>query len=175
MAGDLAVSINTDIDVGQIPGAVMKALEAEAGSINAMLLAKMVAKASGGVTQIRTGRLAGSFRASIRKRDTGFTATVKSTDRILNILEGGGTVKPREIRPTSLVDHIRGGRSLGSATRALHFLGTSGEVFAAVVHQKGFTIPPHSIVNSTFKEEERDIVERLEKTIETVTGKEGTL
>jgi hypothetical protein len=135
-----------ELTLEKLPDDIKAELFKSASQWADVLAYTMTAKASGDVTKIRTGKLAGSFKTS-KKADERIKASAYSRDPVLNILEHGGDIPPHLIRPDK--------------KRALHFLGTSGETFAAVTHFKGARIPPHSIVQSTFDEKKQEIVEDM--------------
>jgi hypothetical protein len=139
----------------RLPTAIRAALRKEASGLVDELLAKMRAKASGDVVQVRSGAYLESFKSQVRETAHGISAKALTSDPIAPILEHGGTQPPHQIRPKN--------------ARALHFLGNSGETFAMVVAFPGAILKPHPVVQSTFEEEQGDIVSRLEDAIEEVT------
>src|SRR5579863_8014907 len=153
---DLEVAINpgnVPDQLGAIPEEVRKALVAEAKGTIAQLLATMRAKAGGGVLKVRSGEYLESFKGSVRETQTGVTARAGTHDPLANILEHGGHLPPHLIKPKN--------------ARALHFLPTSGEVFAAAVHFPGAELPAFSVVGSTFEEAKSGIEDRMVKAVET--------
>lgn len=146
----------------KLPDSIKNAVFLAEKDIVKMLLAKIRGKLSGDVVQVRTGRYLRSLRSSVEKTNAGVTAKVWTTDPVANILEHGGTIPPHEISPFL-------GRISGKDKRALHFLGTSGEVFAAVVHSPGAEIKPHSVFKSTYAEEKTEIKSRLNEAVSKAT------
>jgi hypothetical protein len=137
--------------IGALPESVRKAIFAEETRIGEMLLGSMRAKAGGEVLKVRTGKYLQSFKAKVSETQTGVSLTVGTKSPLAHILEYGAQILPHLIRP--------------KATRALHFLGTSGEVFAGIVHSPGASIAPHSVEHSTFLEEKDEVAEQLTQAV----------
>lgn len=140
--------------IGALPESVRKAILREEEEIGALLLGKMQAKASGGVVRIKSGKYLASFRSKVSSTQRGVSLTVGTKSPLANILEYGAEILPHIIKP--------------KGQRSLHFLATSGEVFAAIVHSPGATIAPHSVEHSTFLEEKDAVAERLTEAVAAV-------
>ena len=138
-----------------LPDSIKKAVVVAEREIVDLLLNKIRGKLSGDVVQVRTGTYLASLRSSVRQTKSGVTASVFAKDPIANILEHGGIIPAHDIRPDKV--------------RALHFLGTSGEVFAAVVHSPGAEIKPHSVFESTYAEQKTEIESRLNEAVSKAT------
>lgn len=143
--------------IGALPGQLRKAILQEETQIGAMLLGKMRAKAGGQVVHVRSGKYLASFYSRVRNSPNAVNLTAGSNSPLAHIIEYGAQIPEHIIRP-------RG--------RALKFLGTSGEVFASIVHSKGALVGPHSVEHSTFLEERDQIADGLAQTISTVLAAE---
>lgn len=146
----LRITVNTgDLSgkLDELPETVKAALIPEANAIAAMLLGIVKGKAGGDVLQVHTGEFLASIDSKVRVNPKSVSGQVFTKDPRAGVLEWGGKLPPREIAPKNV--------------KALHFLGTSGEVFAGLVHHPGAQIKPHSVFHSTYIDEKSDIEARL--------------
>ena len=139
--GDLSGKLDS------LPDTVKAALIPEANAIAAMLLGIVKEKAGGDVLQVHTGKYLESISSKVRVNPKSVSGQVFSKDPRAGVLEWGGKLPPRDIRPSNV--------------KALHFLASSGEVFAGLVRHPGAQIKPHSIFHSTYESEKSDIEARL--------------
>ncbi len=116
-------------------------------------------KASGEVLHEISGRLVESIQFEIKSNSAGVFGYVYSEDPAEPLLEYGGIEAPREILPdVKKVMRFLGGSPL------LHILslGTTGMVYAAVVHRPAVTYPKHSVIHAAFDEMAGEIEHELE-------------
>ena len=146
----LTITVNTgnlSEKLDSLPGAVKSALLSEANGIAAFLLGIVKEKAGGEVLKVRTGSYLESIQSQVRDNPKGVSGSVFTTDPRARILEWGGHIPAHVIEPVN--------------ARALHFLPTGREVFAAVVHSPGAQIAPHPVFQSTYQEEKDNVAARL--------------
>ena len=146
----LTITVNTgDLSekLDSLPGAVKAALLSEANGIAALLLGIVKEKAGGEVLKVRTGSYLESIKSHVKDNPKSVTGSVFTKDPRAAILEWGGRIPAHVIEPVN--------------ARALHFLPTGGEVFAAVVHSPGAQISPHPVFHSTYQEEKDNVAARL--------------
>jgi hypothetical protein len=146
----LTITVNTgDLSdrLDALPSAVKAALYAEAQGISAWLLGIVKAKAAGDVLKVITGRYLESFQSTAKENPKSVSGSVFTKDPSAGILEWGGHEPARTIAPKT--------------AKALYFLASSGEVFAAAVQWPGAQIAPHSVIHSTYLEEKDDVAARL--------------
>lgn len=106
-------------------------------------------KASGEVLHEITGRLVESIQFELKSNSAGVFGYVYSDDPAEPLLEYGGVESARDILPdVKKVMRFLGGSPL------LHILslGTTGMVYAAVVHRPAVTYPKHSVIHAAFDE-----------------------
>lgn len=146
----LKITVNTgnlNEKLDRLPDNVKAALTAEAGAIAALLLGIVKEKAGGDVLKVHTGSFLDSIQSKVKVNPKSVVGQVFSKDPRAGVLEWGG--------------HLPGHDIAAKDAKALHFLGTSGDVFAAVVKWPGATIKPHSVFHSTYTEEKDDVAARL--------------
>ena len=146
----LKITVNTgDLSekLDRLPDAVKAALLSEANGIAAELLGAVQQKVGGGVLKVISGRYLASIQSQVKENPKSVTGKVFSSEPYAAIDEWGGHVPPHKIAPKNV--------------RALHFLATSAEVFAAIVHSPGATIGPHPAWHETYLEEKDDVAARL--------------
>jgi Bacteriophage HK97-gp10, putative tail-component len=136
-----------DEKLDRLPDVVKAALLAEAGVLAGLLLAEVKAKASGDVLKVRTGKYLDSFQEKVKENAKSVVGQVFTKDPRAGILEWGGREPARTIVPRN--------------AKALYFLASSGQVFAAAVNWPGAQIAPHSVLHSTYLEERDEIASRL--------------
>jgi hypothetical protein len=146
----LRVTVNTgDLSgkLDQLPDVVKQALVGEATLLTELLFGAVKEKAGGDVVKVITGEYLESFQSKVKVNPKSVSGQVFTKDPRAGVLEWGGHTPPRDIAPKNV--------------KALHFLGSSGEVFAGLVHNPGAQIKPHSVLNSTLQEQKDDIQARL--------------
>ena len=131
----------------KLPDLVKTALKSEADVIAAILLSIIKGKAGGDVLEVHSGKYLASISSRVRVNPKSVSGSVFSKDPRAGVLEWGGKLPPRDIRPSNV--------------EALHFLMSGSEVFAALVHHRGAVIKPHSVFHSTYLEQKTDILARL--------------
>lgn len=117
---------------------------------------RMIAKASGGVLQRRSGRLARSIRARVSDSRRRIQARVGTGVRYAAIQEYGGVVPAHEIDPR------HGG--------ALAFEINGAQRFAARVHMPAVRLAARFFARSSLDELEPEIVEALENAVRRAIG-----
>lgn len=146
----LKITVNTGNlydKLDELPQTVKAALVSESRGIAAMLLGIVKGKAGGDMLKVHTGSFLESFQSKVKESAKGVSGQVFTKDPRAGILEYGGHTPPRDIAPKNV--------------RALHFMGTSGEVFAGLVHNPGAQIKPHPVMHSTYVEEKDEVAARL--------------
>jgi|GEM_PF-2587774 hypothetical protein len=146
----LRVTVNTgDLSgkLDRLPDVVKDALVGEVTLLTELLYGAVKEKAGGDVLKVITGTYLESFQEKVKVNPKSVVGQVFTKDPRAGVLEWGGHTPPRVIAAKNV--------------RALHFLATSGELFAAVVHHPGANIKPHSVLNATLQEQKDDIQARL--------------
>lgn len=146
----LRVTVNTgDLSgkLDRLPDVVKDALVSEATILTELLYGEVKEKAGGDVLKVITGKYLESFQEKVKVNPKSVVGQVFTKDPRAGVLEWGGHTPPRVIAPKNV--------------KALHFLGSSGDVFAMIVHHPGAQIKPHSVLHSTFLEQKDDIEARL--------------
>ena len=114
------------------------------------LAARVRGKLSGGVLQVRSGRLLNSIASEMRESQYAIYGIVASRGvPYAAIHEYGGQTKPHDILPRNV--------------QALHFFASGGEVFAKVVHHPGSKIPERSYMRSSLAEMRAEIVADIQQ------------
>jgi hypothetical protein len=144
------IKVNADkikLRFDHLPVALKEELGRESSGLEKQLLARAIAKASGDVLQIKSGKYAASIKGSVKVNEKSVVAKVYSRDPRAGIFEYGGHTKPHLIQAKN--------------GKALAFLTSGGEIYAAVVHHPGSKIAKHSVINSSFEEMQSQIVNGL--------------
>jgi hypothetical protein len=135
-----------------MPDALRTRLRSIVQTLDNELLSRVQSK-----TPVKTGKLLASFRGHVRSTKTKVSGTVtidksiKGERGIGAIIEAGATVPAHEILP--------------NVKKALAFLGSAGQVFAAVVHHPADNIPAVHMLSSSLDEMSGEIVTELEDTV----------
>lgn len=100
------------------------------------LLGRIRAKASGEVIKVDTGKLESGFKPSVRVTKGTVRGRVRNTGvPYFGVINFGGELQARVIEAKN--------------GRALHFMATSGELFAAMVHHPAYKVGRHEVMYSS--------------------------
>lgn len=111
--------------------------------------------ATDGPLKEKTGRYARRIKQRVYDSRKGVFGKVYSRDPRAPLFEFGGTQDPRDILP--------------DARKVLHFAGSAGDVFAAIVHRPAVTYAPRPTIHAAFDEKKGQIAADIEE-----TGREAT-
>jgi hypothetical protein len=104
------------------------------------ILGEARALASGDVVQVRSGRYLASLESRVRSTPDSVFGYVWSDDPgLAAVFEFGGVQAPREILP--------------NVAQALRFMGTTGMVFAEIVHRPSVTYEAKPIIHAAFDDQ----------------------
>lgn len=150
-------SIKVDLDevlfrIDQVPDFILAEIAAVANRLEAELLDRARAKASGDVLQERSGRFLASIEGNVKVNASGVVAEIFSTDAKAHILEYGASLPAHEILP--------------NRAHALRFDG----VFASRVQFPGATLAPHPTIHAAFAEMEGEIYDELVAVVQQYTA-----
>lgn len=133
-----------------LPDATRSALFTASQGLEQALLFRARELASGGAVNVRSGAYLRSIRGTTRQGKNSVTATTRSNSPLAAIIEHGAQIGAHDILPDT--------------AQALHFGGSAGEVFAAIVHHPAVTLPARPVIEGAFDEMRDDIVSTLEDT-----------
>lgn len=104
------------------------------------LLARIQGKASGEVIKVDTGKLASGFKASVRTTKGTVRGRIRNSGvPYFGVVNFGGELQARVIKAKN--------------GRALHFMATSGELYAAMVNHPAYTVGKHEVMYSSLDEQ----------------------
>lgn len=125
--------------------ALLPAITRDANSI----LGLARAKASGEVLHEKTGKYVKSIKMKVYDSKKRVYAKVYSRDPRAALFEWGGSTPAREILP--------------NVAQVMAFMGSSGQVFAKVVHRPVVQYPARPVINAAFDEMKSDVQMDIEK------------
>lgn len=136
-----------------MPSAVHAALLTKVTALDLALEAKVKAKLSGEVLNVRSGALRRSIFGTIDDAPTMVVGKVQSSGDVkyAGIHEFGGKTPAHDILPDK--------------AKALHFFAGGREVFAKIVHHPGSTMPERSFLRSSLADMKDQIVAGLNEAV----------
>lgn len=150
MAPKFEVKVKSDrimLRLETLPNNVRNRLKTVAKDLELELLGRAKSRASGEALQVKSGKFVKSIKGSVRSSTRRVSGKVYSKDPRAALFEYGGSTPARDILP--------------SATKAMAFMMTSGQVFAAIVHRPVVHYDARRIIGGAFDEMKGDIQAEL--------------
>ncbi len=114
------------------------------------------ALASGPLVRSHTGKYVASIKTGVRTSKSSVTGRIHSKAPQAQILEWGGTIPAHQILPNT--------------AKALAFLGTAGQIFAARVMHPASHIDQRGVLHAALDAEQTDIIAELKATVAGATA-----
>lgn len=131
------------VRLDEMPGVMRERLRSVAKSLELELLALAKSRASGDVLQVKSGDFVKSIRGSVRSTKRAVTGRVFSKDPRAMLFEWGGSTPARDILPNTAM--------------AMAFMGSTGQVFASIVHRPVVQYDARHILGGAFVQMKGDI------------------
>lgn len=125
----------------------------EVTDLTLALLGRIRAKAAGELIKVDTGKLASGFRPSVRVSKGTVRGRVRNSGvPYFGVINFGGELQARVIE--------------AKIGRALRFMATEGELFAAMVHHPAYKVGRHEVMYSSLDEMRSDAQEGMRRAVD---------